>query len=179
MSTSNLTALQYPIGKFSFDENISSEKRKSFIVEIEAAPIKLREAVKGLTEKQLDIQYRPEGWTVRQVVHHVADSHINAYVRMKLALTQEEPTICAYEEKDWAKLEDVFHTPIKVSLDLLDSLHKRWTILLKSLTEADCKRKLNHPELGIKTVDWLIALYAWHGKHHTAHITSLKERKGW
>jgi uncharacterized damage-inducible protein DinB len=179
MSISNLVALQYPIGKFSFDNSITEEKRNNFILAIEAAPAKLREAVKGLTEKQFDTQYRPEGWTVRQVVHHVADSHINAYLRTKLALTEDEPIICTYEGKDWSKLHDVFQTPIKVSLDLLDSLHKRWTILLKSLTEADCKRKLNHPESGTKTVDWLIALYAWHGKHHTAHITSLKERMGW
>jgi uncharacterized damage-inducible protein DinB len=179
MSTSNLTALQYPIGKFSFDDNVATEKRNNFIFEIESAPVKLREAVKGLTDKQLDTPYRPEGWTVRQVIHHIADSHINAYTRMKFALTEVEPTIHAYEEKDWAKLNDVFQTPIEVSIDLLDSLHKRWVVLLKSLTEADCKRKFNHPEAGIRTVDWLIALYAWHGKHHTAHITFLKERMGW
>ena len=179
MSTANLTALQYPIGKFKFDDNIDSEKRNNFILEIESTPAKLRQAVKGLTDKQLDTQYRPDGWTVRQVVHHIPDSHLNAYVRMKLALTQEEPTICAYDEKEWAKLNDVFHTPIEVSLNLLESLHKRWIVLLKSLNENDCKRKFNHPEAGIRTVDWLIALYAWHGNHHIAHITSLRERMGW
>ena len=158
---------------------MTPEKRNNCIIEIESAPANLRQAVKGLTDEQLDTPYRPEGWTVRQVVHHIPDSHINAYIRMKLALTEEEPTIGTYEEKDWAKLNDVFQTPVEVSLSLLESLHKRWIVLLKSLTEADCKRKLIHPESGQKTVDWLIALYAWHGKHHTAHITSLRERMKW
>ncbi len=112
-------------------------------------------------------------------MHHIPDSHINAYIRMKLALTEEEPTIGTYEEKDWAKLNDVFQTPVEVSLNLVESLHKRWVVLLKSLTEKDCKRKLIHPESGLKTIDWLIALYAWHGKHHTTHITSLRERVKW
>ena len=179
MITSDITALQYPTGKFSFKDDMTQEKRNNCILDIESAPAKLRQAVNGLTDKQLDTPYRPGGWTVRQVVHHLPDSHTNAYIRMKLALTQEVPTICAYDEKEWAKLHDVFQTPAEVSLSLLDSLHKRWTVLLKSLTEADCKRKLIHPESGLKTVDWLIALYAWHGKHHTAHITSLRERMGW
>ena len=179
MSTPDISALPYPIGKFTFKDDMTPEKRNNCIIEIESAPAKLRQAVKGLTDQQLDTPYRPEGWTVRQVVHHIPDSHINAYIRMKLALTEEEPTIGTYEEKDWAKLNDVFQTPVEVSLSLLESLHKRWIVLLKSLTEADCKRKLIHPESGQKTVDWLIALYAWHGKHHTAHITSLRERMKW
>jgi uncharacterized damage-inducible protein DinB len=179
MSTPDLSALQYPIGKFSFKDDMTTEKRANCIIEIESTPAKLREAVKGLTDEQLDTPYRPEGWRVRQVVHHIADSHINAYVRMKLALTENEPTIGTYKEKDWAKLNDVFQTPVEVSLSLLESLHKRWVVLLKSLTEVDCKRKFIHPESGIKTVDWLIALYAWHGKHHTAHITSLIKRMKW
>ena len=179
MSTSDLSALQYPTGKFSFKDDMTPERRNNCILEIGSAPAKLRQAVKGLTDKQLNTPYRPEGWTVRQVVHHIPDSHINAYIRTKLALTEVEPTICTYEEKEWAKLNDVFQTPVEVSLDLLDSLHKRWTVLLKSLTEADFKRKLIHPESGLKTVDWLIALYSWHGKHHTAHITSLRERMDW
>ena len=179
MSSVDITALQYPIGKFSFKDDMTPEKRRNFILDIESTPAKLREAVKGLTDEQLDTPYRPEGWTVRQVIHHIPDSHINAYVRMKLALTEAEPTICTYEEKYWAKLKDTFQTPIEVSLTLLESLHKRWIVLLKSLTEEDCRRKFIHPELGIKTVDWLIADYAWHGKHHTAHITSLRERMKW
>lgn len=179
MSSPDITALQYPIGKFSFKDDMIPEKRNNCIREIESTPAKLRDAVKGLTDEQLDTPYRPEGWTVRQVVHHVPDSHLNAYLRMKLALTETEPTICAYEEKEWAKLNDIFQTPIDVSLNLLDSLHKRWVVLLKSLTEEDYKRKFIHPESGLKSVDWLIAVYAWHGKHHTAHITSLRERMGW
>jgi hypothetical protein len=179
MSSPDITTLQYPIGKFSFKDDMTPEKRNNCIREIESTPAKLRDAVKGLTDEQLDTPYRPEGWTVRQVVHHVPDSHLNAYLRMKLALTETEPTICAYEEKEWAKLNDIFQTPIDVSLNLLDSLHKRWVVLLKSLTEEDYKRKFIHPESGLKSVDWLIAVYAWHGKHHTAHITSLRERMGW
>ncbi len=179
MSTTNITALQYPIGKFSFKDDMTPDKRNNCILDIESTPAKLREAVKGLTDEQLDTPYRSEGWTVRQVIHHIADSHINAYVRMKLALTETEPTIGTYEEKEWAKLYDVFQTPIEVSLNLLESLHKRWVVLLKSLTEADCKRNFIHPESGLKTVDWLIALYAWHGNHHTAHITSLRKRMLW
>lgn len=179
MSTPDINELRYPIGRFSFKDDMTPEKRNNFIFEIESTPAKLREAVKGLTDKQLDTRYRPEGWTVRQVVHHIPDSHINAFVRMKLALTETEPTIGTYEEKEWAKLYDVFDKPVEISLSLLESLHKRWIVLLKSLTEEDCRRKFIHPESGLKTVDWLIALYAWHGKHHTAHITSLRERMKW
>ena len=179
MNTPDINALRYPIGKFSFNNDMTPEKRNNCIIEIESIPAELREAVNGLTDEQLDTPYRPEGWTVRQVTHHIPDSHLNAYVRMKLALTQTEPTICVYDEKDWAKFYDVFNTPIEVSLYLLESLHKRWIVLLKSLTEEDCRRKFIHPESGLKTVDWLIALYAWHGKHHTAHITSLRDRMKW
>jgi DinB superfamily len=179
MSTPDINELRYPVGRFSFKDDMTPEKRNNCILEIESAPAKLREAVKGLMDKQLDTPYRPEGWTVRQVVHHIPDSHINAYVRMKLALTEVEPTICVYEEKEWAKLVDTFQTPVEVSLNLLESLHKRWIVLLKSLTEEDCKRKFIHPESGLKTIDWLIALYSWHGKHHTTHITSLRERMKW
>lgn len=179
MNTPDLSALQYPTGKFSFKDDMTPEKRNNCIHDIESTPAKLREAVKGLTDEQLDTPYRPEGWRVRQVVHHIADSHINAYVRIKLALTENEPTIGTYQEKNWAKLNDVFQTPVEVSLSLLESLHKRWVVLLKSLTEEDYKRKFIHPESGLKTVDWLIALYAWHGKHHIAHITTLRKKMEW
>jgi len=179
MNTPDLSALQYPTGKFSFKDDMTPEKRNNCIHDIESTPAKLREAVKGLTDEQLDTPYRPEGWRVRQVVHHIADSHINAYVRMKLALTENKPTIGTYQEKNWAKLNDVFQAPVEVSLSLLESLHKRWVVLLKSLTEEDYKRKFIHPESGLKTVDWLIALYAWHGKHHIAHITTLRKKMEW
>ena len=139
----------------------------------------MRAAVAGLTPEQLDTPYRPGGWTVRQVVHHVPDSHINSYVRFKLALTEEEPTIKPYDEARWAKLADTATTPVEVSLTLLDSLHSRWVPLLQSLTEADFARQFRHPELGMVRLDRNLALYAWHGKHHVAHITSLRERMGW
>ncbi len=175
----DLTKLQYPIGKFSFKENVTSESRNNFIDEIESLPAKLRNAVKNLNDEQLDTPYRHDGWTIRQVIHHIPDSHLNAYVRMKLALTENEPEIKTYEEKEWAKLYDSFQTPIDVSLNLLDSLHKRWVILLKSLKEEDFKRKFRHLEWGLISIDYAVAQYAWHGNHHLAHITSLKERMGW
>lgn len=174
-----LIKLQYPIGKFYYREDAKEESRKAYIKEIEDLPAKLRHAVKGLNDKQLDTPYRPDGWTVKQVVHHIPDSHLNAYVRIKLALTEDEPIIKTYEEKEWAKLHDYSRTPIEVSLDLLEVLHKRWVILLNSLKDNDFCKKLNHPELGLISIDFTVANYAWHGNHHVAHITSLRERMGW
>jgi uncharacterized damage-inducible protein DinB len=171
--------LRYPVGKFSFDGELTAEQRQKFTEEIAAAPKKLRAAVQGLSAEQLDTPYRPGGWTVKQVVHHVPESHMNAYIRFKLALTEDEPTIKPYMENKWAELEDVPNTPIEISLALLESLHQRWVILLKSLTAGDFKRKFNHPELGPQTLDRALAMYAWHGRHHVAHITSLRERMGW
>src|SRR2546425_5566949 len=170
--------LRYPIGKFSPVSNPTQEQRRKLINEISRAPAKLRAAVSGLSEKQLNTPYRPEGWTVRQVVHHVPDSHLNAYVRFKLALTERQPTIKPYDEKLWASLEDVRKTPVETSLSLLESLHERWVVLLRSLAAGDFARTLQHPELGIMTLDALLAMYAWHGRHHVAHITSLRERMG-
>jgi uncharacterized damage-inducible protein DinB len=135
--------------------------------------------VKGLTDAQLDTPYRPQGWTVRQVVHHLSDSHLNAYVRFKLAITEEEPTIKTYEEKLWSELDDARTAPIEMSLALLEALHKRWVLFLKSLTPSNFARKFRHPELGIMNLDALLRLYAWHGRHHVAHISSLRERMGW
>jgi uncharacterized damage-inducible protein DinB len=169
---------RYPIGKF-HREPFTKEKEKEWIEEVAAAPGRLRAAVQGLSPEQLDTPYREGGWTVRQVVHHVPESHMNAYIRFKLALTEDVPTIKPYMEDRWAKLEDVGKTPIEVSLSLLDSLHQRWVILLKSLTDADFERKFRHPELGELTLGTNLGLYAWHGKHHVAHITSLRERMGW
>lgn len=171
--------LRYPIGKFQFPESVTPEELQQFIEEIEQAPASLRTAVAGLTPQQLDEPYRPGGWTVRQVVHHVPDSHINSYIRFKLALTEDQPTIKPYEEARWAELEDARTEPIETSLVLLESLHRRWVRLLHSMTAADYARTFRHPALGVMRLDQTAALYAWHGKHHVAHITALRERMGW
>jgi len=170
---------RYPIGKFSFTGPTDESQRQNFIGEIEQAPAALRSAVQGLNEKQIETPYRDGGWTVRQVVHHVPESHMNAFVRFKLALTEDEPTIKPYMEDRWAKLKDVESTPLELSLALLDSLHKRFVILLRGLTPEDWKRTFRHPELGIVPLEKNLALYAWHGKHHVAHITELRKRMGW
>jgi hypothetical protein len=139
----------------------------------------MRAAVQGLSPQQLDTRYRPQGWTVRQVVHHVPDSHMNAYIRFKLALTETEPTIKPYEQQLWAELADSRETPVENSLILLKCLHQRWVLLLKSISDAGWQRTFRHPELGIVRLDTNLALYAWHGRHHVAHITGLRERMGW
>ena len=150
------------------------------IGQIAAAPAHMREAVRGLSGEQLDTPYRDGGWSVRQVVHHVPDSHLNAYIRMKFALTENAPQIKPYDEAEWAKLADSRVTPVETSLTLLESLHERWVGLMRSLRVEDFARTLRHPEHeGILTLDWLIAMYAWHGRHHVAHITTLRERNGW
>jgi len=179
-----MTDLRYPIGKFHFDgpstdDRKKEEQKNKFIEEIAQAPAKLRAAVAGLSSQQLDTSYRPEGWTVRQVVHHVPDSHINSYVRFKLALTEDEPTIKPYDEDRWARLADTPATPVEVSLAMLDSLHDRWVRLMRSLRPEDWKRSFRHPELGLVSLERNLALYAWHGRHHVAHITGLRERNGW
>jgi len=174
-----MTDLRYPVGKFHFDGPPTEEQRKKFIDDISQAPANLRAAVKGLSDQQLDTPYRPDGWTVRQVAHHVPDSHLNAYVRFKLALTEPEPTIKPYAEDLWARLPDTPATPVDVSLTLLESLHNRWVRLLRSLKPEDWKRSFRHPELGLVSLEKNLALYAWHGRHHVAHITSLRQRSGW
>lgn len=174
-----MTDLRYPIGKFKFEGPTTAERREELLSQIEQAPSRLRAAVKGLSDQQLDTPYRPEGWTVRQVVHHIPDSHLNAYIRYKLALTEDEPTIKPYAEDRWAQLADTQATPVEVSLALLDSLHNRWVHLLRSLQAEDWKRAFRHPELGLVSLEKNLALYAWHGRHHVAHITSLRERNGW
>ena len=146
---------------------------------IAATPANLRSAVRGLSEAQLDTPYRLGGWTVRQVVHHVPDSHSNAYTRFKLTLTEDVPTIKPYDEGAWAKLDDTRTTPIETSLAMMDALHDRWVRLLRSLGPADFARTLNHPENGIMNLDQLLALYAWHGAHHVAHITNLRRQNNW
>ncbi len=172
--------LRYPVGKFSWDApEPSAEDRKRLIAEIAEAPSKLRAAVAGLTPQQLETPYRAGGWTVKQVTHHVPDSHMNAYVRFKLALTEDMPTIKPYLEDRWAALADSKLTQVETSLDLLDSLHQRWVQLMRSMGDADFARKFRHPEFGEMTLAKTLALYAWHGRHHAAHITALRGRMGW
>jgi uncharacterized damage-inducible protein DinB len=175
-----MSDLQYPVGKFEWTGPATPEQRRRFIAQIAAAPAKFRAAIAGLTPKQLDTPYRPGGWTVRQVVHHVPDSHLNAYIRFKLALTEEGPTIKPYDQDRWSALTDVEDTPIEVSLTLLDALHQRWVVLLRGLEPEDFARVMVHPEhVAPLSLDKVLALYAWHGAHHTAHITALRERMGW
>jgi len=174
-----VTDLRYPVGKFRYEGSLSAEQKQTFLEEIAQTPARLRAAIAGLSDSQLDTPYRPEGWTVRQVVHHVPDSHLNSYVRFKLALTEEEPTIKTYAEDRWAELPDTKETPVEVSLTLLESLHDRWVRLLRSLTPDQWKRTFRHPELGPMTLEKTLALYAWHGRHHVAHITELRKRMSW
>lgn len=173
------TDLRYPIGKAETQADLDPEQRRELISRIERTPDRLREAVAGLNAEQLDTPYRPGGWTVRQLVHHVPDSHLNAYTRFKLALTEDEPTIKTYDEGRWAELPDSRSVPIEVSLALLENLHRRWVALLRALPEADFRKTLRHPEWGQMTLDQILGLYAWHGDHHVAHVTSLRQRMGW
>ncbi len=170
---------RYPIGKPELKSQYTPQERKTFLDQIAAAPSRLRDAVAGLSEKQLDTPYRDGGWKVRQVVHHVPDSHLNAYIRTKLALTESEPTIKPYDEAAWATLADTKTVPVETSLSLLEALHARWVALLASLDDAAWARTFRHPELGVVPLEKNLALYAWHGRHHVAHVTSLRERMGW
>jgi hypothetical protein len=167
-----MTDLQYPIGRFTFPESTTGERRKTWIREIARAPQELRAAVAGLPPEQMDTPYRPGGWTVRQVVHHVPDSHMNAVIRFKLALTEDQPTIKPYDEARWAALADAT-LPVDPSLDLLEALHIRWVRLLESMSERDYQRTFVHPESSVRRLDQWLAQYAWHGRHHVAHIKSL------
>lgn len=171
--------LRYPIGEFKFEAPLTDVERQTCIDIIEQTPAQMRKAVAGLDENQLNTPYRPEGWSVRQVVHHVPESHLNSYLRFKLALTEDEPTIKPYFEDRWAALDDAREAPIELSLDLLEALHRRWVWFLRSLQPEDFQRSFRHPELGMVSLDKNLALYAWHGRHHVAHITSLRERMGW
>jgi hypothetical protein len=170
---------RFPIGKFSFDGNLTEAQKSQYLEDIEQAPARMRAAVQGLSDPQLDTPYRDGGWTVRQVVHHVPDSHMNAYVRFKLALTETEPTIRPYMENLWAELPEAKTAPVEFSLTLLDTLHKRWTMALHGIAPTEWKRTFRHPELGLVSLEKNLALYAWHGKHHVAHITKLREKMGW
>lgn len=170
--------LRYPIGKFEHAGPVSDLEIKGWIDQIEALPALLRDAASTLTDAQLDTRYRPEGWTLRQVIHHVPDSHTNAYIRFKWALTEDKPRIKAYDEKAWAELSDS-RLPVAVSLDHLAAIHARWVGLLRSMTREQFGRKFDHPESGESTLEGVVGMYAWHGRHHLAHVTGTVEREGW
>lgn len=173
--------LRYPTGKYQRPRGpLTAEQRRTMIDVIARTPAEFHAAASGLSESQLDTPYRPEGWTVRQLVHHVPDSHMNAYVRFKLALTEDTPTIKPYFEDRWAKLSDSRDTPIETSLTMLTALHDRWVRLLRAMAPDDFSRQISHPEWeGPLSLDAVLALYAWHGPHHTAHIANLRNRMGW
>ena len=171
---------RYPIGPFrSVGRPLTSEERAAFIDAIDAHPGAMRAAVAGLSDAQLDTPYRDGGWTARQVVHHVVDSHVNAYVRFKLAVTEDHPRICTYQEAVWAELPDAKTAPVEGSLAILDALHPRWVSFLRGLADEDFRRTIDHPEAGDITVDVLLEIYGWHCPHHEAHVTRLRERMGW
>lgn len=175
-----LDSLRFPIGKFEAPQVLTQELIDGYVKDIETFPARLKQAVNGLNDSQLDTPYRPDGWTIRQVVNHCSDSHMNSIIRFKLALTEEEPTIKPYYEERWAELADSKTMPIAPALSLLEGLHQRWTVLLKSLSPDDLKKTFIHPEHGKHfRLDENIGVYAWHGNHHLAHITTLKKRMNW
>lgn len=171
--------LRYPIGQFSHDGEVTADDIAGWIDDVAALPNAMREAVNGLDDAQLDTSYRPEGWTVRQVVHHVPDSHMNSYIRFKWTLTEDEPLIKAYDEAKWAELNDGRTAPIEPSLALLDAVHARWVIAMRAMTPDQWKFRFRHPEAGLGQLDRALGMYAWHGRHHVAQITALREREGW
>jgi hypothetical protein len=171
--------LSYPIGRFDFRQRVDPQSVSGLIGDIAAAPGLLRAAVAGLDDSQLDTPYRPGGWSVRQTVHHVGDSHMNSFLRFRLALTGDQPAIKPYDQARWAELADMRTVPVGVSLDLVEALHRRWTVLLEAMQPPDFARTFRHPEIGLVRLDLNLALYAWHGRHHTAHITGLRRRMGW
>ena len=171
--------LRYPVGWFSRPDSLTPVARRDAIDAVAQCPANLRAAVSDLDDAQLETPYRPDGWTVRQLVHHVPDSHANAYIRFKLALTEDTPTIKPYDEAAWARLSDSQTTPIETSLRMLESIHDRWVRVLQAMSTSDFERKLNHPENGIMTLDQMLALYAWHSRHHVAHVRNLRQRNGW
>ena len=172
------TDLRFPVGRFAAPATITSGERSNAIATLAELPEQLRHAVDGLTALQLGTPYREGGWTLKQVVHHVADSHMNAVIRVKLALTEDWPTIKPYDEAAWAKLHDIV-APVEWSLELIESLHARWVLLLQSLDDQQWQRGFNHPESSPMTVELVALLYAWHSRHHVAHITHLRTRESW
>lgn len=180
MTSMELEKLKYPIGKYRPSNQFNEVQKEAWIAELSALPAKLKDAVSGLSDEQLDTPYRPEGWTLRQVVHHLADSHLNAYTRFKLAFTEDNPSIRPYDENLWAACPDAKKAPVSVSLNLLESLHQRWVLSLKSATLLDFERTYFHPQHQ-KTFNlvYLLGLYVWHGAHHLAHITETRKRHQW
>lgn len=174
-----MTDLRYPIGTFDHEGPVTDEDLGRWIAEIEALPEQLRRAVESLSEAQLETTYRPGGWTLRQVVHHLSDSHLNSYVRFKWALTEAEPTIKAYDEKAWAELADTPALPLATSLDFLALLHAKWVVLLRTLTREQLERRFVHPDSGPVDLAQNVGIYAWHGRHHLAHVTEAIARNGW
>ena len=170
---------RYPIGRFVRPTSFTAESRKEAIAAIAGLPAALRAAVHGLSDVRLDTPYRPEGWTVRQLAHHLADAHVNAYIRTRLALTEDHPTIKPYNQVRWAELPDAKKGPLAPSLDLLEALHTRWVALLSTLTPEQFARPFHHPESGTLSLDILVAEYAWESNHHVAQITELRRRSGW
>ncbi len=170
--------LRYPIGPYVRPTTVSVADRADCLATLAALPGALRTAIQGLGDHQLDTPYRPGGWSVRQVVHHLADSHLNAYCRLKLALTEVDPTIRPYDEARWAELPDS-QLPVEPSLRLLEALHERWVVILRALSPDAFATTFRHPESGAQTIDAQCANYAWHSRHHTAHVTELRRREGW
>jgi uncharacterized damage-inducible protein DinB len=179
MTSPGKTDPRFPTGPFTFEPDVTPTTRRAAIAAIRATPAALRAAVTGLTDSQVNTPYRDGGWTVRQVVHHLPESHMNAFTRFKLALTEDTPTIKPYDEDGWVKLGDIERTPLETSLVLLEALHQRWVTLLDVMTDADFRRPLMHPVNGLMPLDRMLQLYAWHGPHHVAHITRLRSREGW
>ena len=171
--------LRYPIGKFDWSAPVDPALRPRHITAISEAPAHFREAVRGLDDAQLDTRYREGGWTVRQVVHHVPDSHMHCFIRFRLALTEDEPLVKPYDEVKWAELHDSRSAPPEVSLQLLECLHVRWINMMGAMSNRDFERTYRHPEMGIVNLNTALAAYVWHSRHHTAHITALRERMGW
>lgn len=170
---------RYPIGRFQMPESTTAEERTRLIATIEQSPAMLRDVMRGVRPDQLDIAYRDGGWTIRQVVHHIPESHMNAYIRFKLALTEDEPVIKPYDEAAWALVRDTFDTPVEVSISLLDFLHQRWVVLMRGLSETEWQRRFVHPEFQSKQkLEQTLALYAWHSEHHIAHIKQALARSG-
>jgi uncharacterized damage-inducible protein DinB len=169
----------YPSGKFQYKGVADAAQREEFIATLANIPSELKKAVQGLSEEQLDTPYREGGWTLRQVVHHIADSSVNGYIRFKLAATEENPTIRPYNENRWSELPDAHYADIVPSIILTEALYKRWILFLRNLTEADFARTFMHPESGTNTLDKTLALYVWHGQHHLAHIVNFRQAKGW
>ena len=174
-----MTDPRYPIGEFQRQAAYTPSERLALIEQLREAPARLLAALHGLNDAQLETPYRDGGWTLRQVAHHVPDSHLNAYVRVKLALTEDRPTIKPYDEEAWARLADTPGTPLEVSLALLEALHARWAVLFASLADADWRREFLHPVNGPTSIEVALASYVWHGAHHTAQVSGLRERRGW